>query len=70
MSKDVNRAKVQLLLADISQAEISRKAGVSHAFVSQVVCGHKKPSKKLLGACRELGLAPELLGWGDSNASS
>ncbi len=49
MSKDVNRAKVQLLLADISQAEISRKAGVSHAFVSQVVCGHKKPSKKQIG---------------------
>jgi len=62
---DVNRAKVQLLLAGIKQADISRRAGVSQAFVSQVVCGHKRPSAKLVAACEELGISPRLLGWGN-----
>ncbi len=62
----VTKAKIQLLLAGINQADISRKAHVTHSFVSQVVHGHKKPSKKILKACEDLGLSPELMGWNDN----
>ena len=40
----------------MTQAELSKKLGVSKAYISMVLNGKKKPSKKLVSRLRELGI--------------
>ena len=46
--------KLQLILKDISQAEIARAAGVQRAYVNRVVLGRQKPSKRVVEAFKQV----------------
>ncbi len=55
----ITRIKLQLLLSNVTQAEVARKANVSSSYVSRCVRGKKRPSKKIIKALCDLTELPE-----------
>ena len=43
---------------DISQNEVSRRAGISSGYLSQIISGHRRPSGKVLRRLHEVLFAP------------
>jgi cyanate lyase len=63
--------RLQLFLAGVSQTEIAQKAGVSVAFINQVVWGKEKASVKAKKAFVETtGLKEENLFGGEKKKAS
>lgn len=46
--------KLQLILKDVSQAEIARAAGVDRAYVNRVVLGKQPCSERVARALKEI----------------
>jgi transcriptional regulator with XRE-family HTH domain len=54
-----NQIKLQLLLKGVKQVDIARKAGVNRSYISLVVNGKEKPSKKVREAFKHFGIELE-----------
>ncbi len=55
----VNSIKLQLLVRGVKQIDIARKAGVSKAFICNIIAGREKPTPKVKQAFKYFGIELE-----------
>ena len=50
----LTQLKLQLILADVKQADIARAAGVGRAYINRIVLNKQKPSARAIKAFKEV----------------